>query len=83
MASYDQILSETDVVEFIRNQRYLKGLIKILLSDREKKLLFHSLRQIDIAEHVSLVYKQEDDENFIKPIFSQRSSIKRIKKSYF
>lgn len=53
MASYDQILSETDVVEFIRNQRYLKGLIKILLSDREKKLLFHSLRQIDIAEHAS------------------------------
>jgi len=55
MASYDQILSETDVVEFIRNQWYLKGLIEILLKPREKKLL-HTLRQIDIKEHVEKIY---------------------------
>ena len=35
ITSYDKLLEEMDVVEFVRNMRYLKVLMKILFTHRE------------------------------------------------
>ena len=35
MTSYDKLLEEMDVVEFVRNMRYLKVLLKVLFNQRE------------------------------------------------
>jgi hypothetical protein len=32
MTSYDKLLEEMDVVEFVRNMRYLKVLLKVLFN---------------------------------------------------
>jgi len=45
-----------DVVDFIRNQRYVKALIDILLTQREGLLLYR-LRQVDISQDVDWVNK--------------------------
>jgi len=39
VTSYDKLLEEMDVVDFVRSMRYLKALMKILLSKREHQLL--------------------------------------------
>lgn len=35
VSSYDKLLEEMDVVDFVRNMRYLKALIKVVLTKRE------------------------------------------------
>lgn len=47
-----------DVIDYIRNQRYLKALIQILLTSRERMLLLR-LRQIDISKDVEWVEKTQ------------------------
>jgi hypothetical protein len=56
MASYDKIQGEMDVIDYIRNQRYLKALIEVLLTKREKMLLYR-LRQVDISKDIGWVEK--------------------------
>jgi hypothetical protein len=60
MASFDKIQEEMDVIQFIRNQRYLKALIQVLLSKREKTLLYR-LRQIDISKDVGWIDKTHSE----------------------
>jgi hypothetical protein len=47
--SYDKLLEEMDVVDFIRSMRYLKGLMKVLFSKREHQILWR-LRAINLQE---------------------------------
>jgi hypothetical protein len=60
MASYDKIQEEMDVIDFIRNQRYLKALIQVILTKREKLLLYR-LRQMDISKEISWVNKTHSE----------------------
>jgi hypothetical protein len=49
ITSYDKLLEEMDVVEFIRNMRYLKVLLKMLFTHREHQIVWR-LRSINLHE---------------------------------
>ena len=47
VTSYDKLLEEMDVVDFVRNMRYLKALMKVIFSKREHQLVLR-LRSINL-----------------------------------
>ena len=47
MSSYDKLLEEMDVVEFVRSMRYLKALTRVLMSKRENQIMWR-LRSINL-----------------------------------
>lgn len=51
--SYDKLLEEMDVVEFVRSMRYLKALMKVLLSKREHQILWR-MRAINLQEQLEI-----------------------------
>jgi hypothetical protein len=54
VTSYDKLLEEMDVVDFIRNMRYLKALIKVLFTKRENQILWR-LRSINLQDKLAIL----------------------------
>lgn len=52
MTSNDKLLEEMDVVDFIRNMRYLKALIRILFTRRENQIMWR-LRSINLQDKLA------------------------------
>ena len=63
------------MVEFIRNMRYLKAMMKILFSQRENKIMYR-LRQINVEDSKSL----NTDVNRMLPF--HRNGIETVSSKY-
>jgi hypothetical protein len=54
ITSYDKLLEEMDVVEFVRNMRYLKVLLKVLFNQREHQIMWR-LRSINLQDKLAIL----------------------------
>lgn len=79
VTSNQKLLEEMDVIDFIRNMRYLKAIIRILFTRRENQIMWR-LRSINLQENLAVFNESQGSlGNFIN---FRRSGIEKVSADY-
>ena len=81
MTSYEKLLEEMDVVDFVRSMRYMKALMRVLLSKREHQLVLR-LRGLNLQRQLSLMDINQTLIGFSNFYSFRKSGIEKVHAEY-